>query len=567
MHRPLSTLFLLLISTLTCLGAAIQPSKYLTDTGYIITSIWAEGGTLDNTPDCSFHLTLKSKDLDGLASKMEQISLSNQGKWLTEAELDPFVRPAPETTKTVMEFLHSAGVPDSAITTSTKFGDRLNVTLPMAQVTKLFTNPFWDTHVDSKQFTKVKQSLEEKRQGTKPATTIATPLEVHQVSADKTSNTATKVTRRDGAPASCDASKVTPACLKDLYGVSSYQPFKTNVDNPDVTTVSDVGHFVNLQDIDAYVKKYVPGQEGYKMTIETAFGGYNDESKADLEGTYTTQALVGMMAPLKVNFLITRKIYWYDFHELVINLFIDNYDEKNRPKIVSIPFSSFEDYNTDAQMITMCNAAMKLTALGTTIVTTSGMNGIGEAGEKCPPSRPSYPASCPFITSVGFTEGFAPEKMFESQTLYQSGAGASNVFPIPSWQAKDLAAYQKTLGPLAFFNASGRAYPTIVANGRNSTHIFQGKELLVSGEGSGVQTAVSVLAWVNNKRAAAGLGNLGWFEPSLYAFGPLHDITLGGSFGCKLSKPDVGLPAALNYDISSGLGSVHFDALCKALGV
>jgi tripeptidyl-peptidase-1 len=69
---------------------------------------------------------------------------------------------------------------------------------------------------------------------------------------------------------------------------------------------------------------------------------------------------------------------------------------------------------------------------------------------------PVFPASCPFVTSVGATANFTPEV----SEPFSSG-GFSNVFPMPAYQSASVAAYLATL-PSDFpgiFNASGRGFP------------------------------------------------------------------------------------------------------------
>jgi tripeptidyl-peptidase-1 len=50
--------------------------------------------------------------------------------------------------------------------------------------------------------------------------------------------------------------------------------------------------------------------------------------------------------------------------------------------------------------------------------------------------------------------------------LLSSGSGASNIFPIPAYQAKAVKAYQKTIGTLGGrYNTSGRMFPDVTAQG------------------------------------------------------------------------------------------------------
>lgn len=67
---------------------------------------------------------------------------------------------------------------------------------------------------------------------------------------------------------------------------------------------------------------------------------------------------------------------------------------------------------------------------------------------------PAFPASCPWVTSVGGTKGFAPEV---AVTRFGSGAGFSNYFGMPSYQTGAVEGYLSKIGNLyaGLYNTSG----------------------------------------------------------------------------------------------------------------
>lgn len=173
-----------------------------------------------------------------------------------------------------------------------------------------------------------------------------------------------------------------------------------------------------------------------------------------------------------------------------------------RPSVITISYGSLESGVTSAQAETMCNAAQQLTAQGTTIVVSSGDSGVGgQSGATCPAfvptvrgrvlSRPEhrslirffhhlqYPGGCQYILSVGATQGFSPEVMVDNTTSgagFFSGAGFSNIFPTPSYQTAVVAAYNAGAGAKskAFYNASGRAFPDVAAQGSRQEVVASG---------------------------------------------------------------------------------------------
>jgi hypothetical protein len=63
------------------------------------------------------------------------------------------------------------------------------------------------------------------------------------------------------------------------------------------------------------------------------------------------------------------------------------------------------------------------------------------------------------VTSVGGTF-FQPPTAFSS-----SSGGFSNLFPVPSWQAADTAAYLASIGDehSGFYNPTGRGFPDVAS--------------------------------------------------------------------------------------------------------
>lgn len=76
-----------------------------------------------------------------------------------------------------------------------------------------------------------------------------------------------------------------------------------------------------------------------------------------------------------------------------------------------------------------------------------------------------FPATCPYVTTVGGTVSLSPEMAYEG-----SSGGFSRYFPRPSYQDAAVAAYMKTVdantqayyGP--YTNFSGRGFPDVAAH-------------------------------------------------------------------------------------------------------
>lgn len=112
----------------------------------------------------------------------------------------------------------------------------------------------------------------------------------------------------------------------------------------------------------------------------------------------------------------------------------------------------------------ICNDYMALGARGVSVIHASGDGGVrgnhDGLNTTCPSDTfiPVFPASCPFVTSVGATVDIGPER-----AINFTGGGFSNVFPRPSYQATAVSEFLNTI-PSNFtgiFNSSGRAYPDV----------------------------------------------------------------------------------------------------------
>ena len=119
---------------------------------------------------------------------------------------------------------------------------------------------------------------------------------------------------------------------------------------------------------------------------------------------------------------------------------------------------------------------MKLGLAGTSVLYASGDNGtVARAGlYGCLSggrNNPNFPASCPYITSVGATQiknGSSvtdPEIAVDpnNEFAFSSGGGFSNVFAQPSYQADAVSGFLADYAPPdpSVYNASGRAFPDV----------------------------------------------------------------------------------------------------------
>ncbi|KAE9396264.1 family S53 protease-like protein [Gymnopus androsaceus JB14] len=225
--------------------------------------------------------------------------------------------------------------------------------------------------------------------------------------------------------------------------------------------------------------------------------------------------------------------------------------------------------------IKICNGYMALGTRGISVVFASGDGGVRGGHDDtsvCDDNTfiPVFPAACPFVTAVGSTQGFGPEK-----AINFTGGGFSNFFPAPSYQTAAVASFLKTI-PSDFagtFNQSGRAYPDASVQGFspslqgwNFEIVSDGEVGLVGGTSASSPTFASIIALINDQLIAAGKPVLGFLNPFIYstASTAFTDITIGHNSGFVCPASSVAFDAAVGWDALTGFGTPIFSELLAA---
>jgi len=232
------------------------------------------------------------------------------------------------------------------------------------------------------------------------------------------------------------------------------------------------------------------------------------------------------------------------------------------PQVISTSYGDDEQTVPLDYATSVCNLFAQLGARGSSILFSSGDDGVGSGscvtnnGSNTVVFQPNFPASCPFVTTVGATGGISPE--FASG--FSSG-GFSNYFGQPRYQSTAVAAYLEAIGDANsnLFNASGRAYPDVAAQGENFQIVVGGEVEGVEGTSCSSPTFAGIIALLNDFRISIGKSSLGFLNPLIYAKlnAGLNDITLGNNPACGTD----GFFALTGWDPITGWGTPDFGKL------
>lgn len=312
---------------------------------------------------------------------------------------------------------------------------------------------------------------------------------------------------------------ITPDCLRALYKfpVNTKANAKNSYGIVEYTPQAYVP-----SDLDLFFTNFSTSQVGSRPILDSIDGGvvqqtnmsfdYNGESDLDLEYAMTL--------------VYPQKVTLYQVGDLVegasFNNFLDaidgsycTYDGGDDPtqdavypdtsggydgpencggfaatKVISTSYSYDEHDLTPFYEMRQCHEYMKLGMMGVSVLYSSGDYGVAGNGGQCIDGpginatynngtsgrfNPSFPGTCPYITSVGATQvknntsvtSTQPEEACE--TVIYSGGGFSNVFPLPSYQADAVrewfADYPPPYGADRFNNSQEtRGFPDISAN-------------------------------------------------------------------------------------------------------
>ncbi|KAH0827690.1 hypothetical protein AYO21_08861 [Fonsecaea monophora] len=559
---------------------------------------WSHVGVPHPLHLLTLNIGLQPNNFDLLEQHLHQVSNPSHeryGQHLSQQEVHDLLRPSDETYQLVQDWLADNGIDPSHCQVNSA-RDWVTVILPVNKAeelldtkysiyqhqdgTRLIRTTSWSLprslhdHV-----TTIQPTTAFLRANPKSSTLIDVPTDI-DISQVTTAANATTI------KSSCNFGGMTPKCLRTLYNTVNYKPQAAH--NNSVGFTNYLGQVSNRSDAQTFLRNFRPDavDSAYAITQVSVNGGPVDNatSKAGLEGNLDLQTMLGIVYPTPVTLYSTGGEPPFlpdDFVQTNTNepyltwlLFLRDQDINTIPKVISTSYGDHEQTVPQSYAKTVCNQFAALGAQGISLFFSSGDSGVGD-NSSCITNDglnrttfvPVFPASCPYVTSVGGTMNYPEVVAFDTQNSFASGSGFSNYFTRPKWQNTSVERYLDTIGDKfkGLYNRSGRAYPDVAAQGYKYL-IFLGETIRsVDGTSCSAPTVASIFSLVNDALAAAGKPPMGWLNPWLYdkGFAAFTDVVNGSSVGCDGS----GFSASKGWDVASGFGTPDFEKILDVLGI
>jgi len=354
----------------------------------------------------------------------------------------------------------------------------------------------------------------------------------------KTENTKKmKKTESVGAEATgqdCLFDKAVPPCIRQAYGIKVV----ANATQFNAQTVV-VNQGFKQTDLAAFERRYLLAKQEVVKEV-----GKNDGTAGD-EATLDVQFIIGSGSLVPT--------WWVYINGHSANPF-DNWitwasNTSQIPFVHSLSVGEPEDAiakdNGGESFITRMNSEMMaLGARGVTIVFASGDSGFVSAQK--------YPASSPYVTSVGGATWGAifkgPRITVDSETTGGFSSMTSNT--AQKYQTAAVNNYihnTKGTRPSGNINAKRRCVPDLAAYSTGFYTVQDGEDQVIGGTSAATPVVAGMFGVINDALIGGGHKPLGFVNPFLYANEDAFLDIIDGDNG--------GYAAVKGYDPASGLGT------------
>ncbi|KAH8987016.1 subtilisin-like protein [Lactarius akahatsu] len=526
----------------------------------------------DTTID--LHIALKAKNENALIDALIEVSSPGHpkhGEHLSREEVAELVAPPSDMLELANAWLEHHGVHPSTI--STKHGGSWLTLMgvPVSRANELLRASYQlYQHVETNDTVlrtlsyRLPAALVEHVQNVAPTTHFGFPRTPRQEPFMRRGGATTEQTKAlGGEPGTVLSSRdqdVTPSFLRWFYKTSSYVP--SAVDRNVLGVVGYLGDQPSPDDLRQFMNEHRSDATSATYSVVQIKGGGSNPSNPTNEANLNIQYTSAIVHPT------TRIFYSLGGGDPLLNWLDYVLDLTSVPQTVSTPYS-IPEYKVPLDYAThVCNLLAQLGARGTSVLHSSGNDGVGRgnclvqdsSGNSRVQFIPTFPSTCPWVTSVGGTTGYNPEI-----AASLSGGGFSVHFPRPSYQDDAVPTFLLNLGGQynGLYNPMGRGVPDIALQAMGYPIILKNRHKKVSGTSCSTPTAAGIISLLNDYRISNGKAPLGFLNVLLYGIclEGLNDITSGSNPGCNTD----GFSSVPGWDPVTGLGSLDFERLVAIL--
>ncbi|KAJ7062177.1 hypothetical protein C8F01DRAFT_1136766 [Mycena amicta] len=506
----------------------------------------------------SLRIGLPVRDSAGMEAALYRISDPLSAEYLhhlSTDEVDMFLRPSKGSLLAVTQWLDNNHIAYGAVRSEASI---LDIQILVDQANELLGTQFFHfMHIDSGE-TSIRALNYSIPASLRPHIDFINPIisftpAIVPVAFDP----APDVLPTDNVDAVC-ALSTSLSCIQQLYGIPPDAIAEEPLNSMAVTAFQGYGELLNNAAITQFVAEFRRGPITTPVITQVSL----DAGAPPQPITDPFQDLPNLNMEYQIGLAGKRAVFisvgtaTTDMANGLFDLvdFLNNNPTIPQPKVLLIPFTISEALISDPVMSRVCIGFAGLGAQGISVIVSTGDE---PPGPVCTLRAPTFPASCPFVTTVGGTAiifNSSSGLSSESATAVSLG-GESNYFPVPGYQAAQVKA---SLGPAH----QSRCYPDVSAVANNFiTFAADGNRLLNSTTGSATVFA-SMILLLNDiiQSRTEDLRSLGFLNPLLYSTfvkAAYNDVVTGLSSVCTNTFPIT----APGWDLATGFGSVNYTVM------
>ncbi|KAF8264835.1 subtilisin-like protein [Lactarius quietus] len=542
-----------------------------------VPSNWESLGPPPSNATINLHIALQPQYENALIDALYEVSTPGHPKYgahLSKEQVAQLVAPHPDTLDLVNSWLKYHGTPRSSVSVSHGGGWLTVASVPVSQTNEMLGASYQLYRESGTNDTSILRTI-----------SYALPLVLHEhmrtvVPTTYFASTHTPSPQRRFVNATADIASrelgttlssrgiegITPMVLRELYRTSAYVPAAT--DKNALGVVGYNNNYPNPVNLMQFMALYRTDAIDATYEVVPVNGGRYNPKRPTTEGNQNIQYAEAMAYPTPVTFysvgggfVITPGTNEPGPGDAMLEWLLYVIDQPDVPKTISTSYGKYEKDLPLEYATAFCDLYAQLGARGVSILFPSGNDGVGDGD--CQTNGgvqfiPEFPASCPYVTSVGGTTGGTSQDSDTEVAARISGGGFSNYFPRPHYQDQAVPDFLEKLGSqyAGMFNAQGRGIPDISAQALNYLYVKRDGIFINDGTSSATPTVAGIISLLNDYLLSTDRAPLGFLNPLLYdqLRAAMNDITSGSNPGCNTP----GFSAIPGWDPMTGLGTPDF---------